>query len=110
MSNYPDVWIFDINRRVYLKDGNGRSFGSPIWREHWKKIDVVGETRVSWLTSCRRKIPKKGGHDICFSLREIEDRAWIHENAHRLAGAVSRCTDIGALREIAHLVGYQERP
>lgn len=39
------VWVFDINRRVYPEGGGiGRS---PIYREHWRKVAVTGQTSRS---------------------------------------------------------------
>ena len=57
-----EFWFFDVNHRVYPKDGNHFS-ASPIWREHWRRREVVGETTRSWLVGSRYsyvKIPKKG--------------------------------------------------
>ncbi len=42
------IWFFDQNRRVYQKDERGHSFGAPIWREHWGRLEIIGETPRSW--------------------------------------------------------------
>jgi hypothetical protein len=38
------VWLYDTNRRIYPEGG-----GSPIWRKHWRRFEIVGETARSWL-------------------------------------------------------------
>lgn len=107
MPSYPDVWIFDENRRIYRKDKGGRPTGGPIWREHWRKLDIVGETRVSWVSSFGKKIPKKGGRGICFSLEEINQQAFVKGNIHKIVDAVRQCNDYATVRAIAELVGYE---
>lgn len=106
-KNYPEMWVFDINRRVYKKDENGRQYGSPIWREHWRPVKIVGETRVSWIDFFGRKYPKKGSHGIAYSQTEIEQAAFINDS-HKIARLVSQCKDYNTLKKIAELVGYAE--
>ncbi len=104
------VWIFSENRRVYRKDGVG---GGPIWREHWRQDKIIGETSRSWIVgqgSWEQKIPKKGPwHGVAFSEKEIDQAAYVHDNRHRISDAVGRLQDYACLREIAELVGYEER-
>lgn len=105
-NTYPDCWVFDGNRRKYrLK--NGYTVGNPIWREHWCKVTIVGETSRSWLTSCRRKIPKAGREGVSFSMEEIERLAFVEENRYWIGDAVSRLKDYGALKSIADLIRYE---
>lgn len=101
------VWVFDINVRKYRKDENGRSFGGPIWREHWRQQEIVGETRRSWITNCGTKIPKSGANGVAFSLEEIEREAFIQENRHRIADGVRGVKDYDLLKKIADLIGYK---
>ena len=98
-----NVWVFDPNRRVYGPDSR-----APIWREHWVKERVIGETRVSWLITPEwrgRKIPKREPLPwaILASEEEIEHRAWIEANAHKLADEVRRCRDYDTLQAVAKL-------
>jgi hypothetical protein len=115
MSDRPNfVWIFDINRRVYAPKELGRlySSGPPIWREHWRKCAITGETKRSWITEWGRKIPKTG-HDprsVCFSEEEIDRMAWIVDNRHRLARYIESITDFDKMKQVAEIVGYQEKP
>lgn len=55
------IWKFDHNRRVYERDAmTGKAIGSPIWRKHWVKYKVEGETSRSWIIECgRTKVSKK---------------------------------------------------
>lgn len=104
------LWEFDDCRRVYRKDASGRSVGSPIWREHWKEVFIVGETRVSWLVGpewCRNqlnradKLPKKSFPGIyAVSDEDLERRSWVVENCHRLSEAVRSCKDYDVLKTI----------
>lgn len=104
--NYPDCWIFNINRRVYADRPNGIPSGAPIWREHWEKVKIVGETKRSWLTSCHRKVPKAGGSGYAFSLETIERAAYVETHKRTIARAVQDCEDYDILRQVAELVGY----
>lgn len=105
-KTYPDCWLFDENRRVYRKDKSGNSYGGPIWREHWRKVEIVGETSRSWLTSCHRKVPKNGSERVCFSKQEITNQEWIHEHKYKIARLVERCHDWQVMKAIADLVGF----
>lgn len=104
------IWKFDQNRRVYPKAAPGRIWpdGGPIWREHWRQVEITGETRVSWLTGWG-KCPKKG-RDVgvwAFTQLEIDEQTYVHDHAYRIADAVKRCQDPNALRTIADIVGYK---
>lgn len=99
------IWLFDRERRVYAQDSSGRSFGAPIWREHWGPYVITGETRVSWVVRGDTKIPKRGGRYIAFSEEEVDQRCWVDENAYRLGLTVGMLKDYALLRQIAELVG-----
>ena len=116
------LWQFDCNRRIYQKDAKGRSFGGPIWREHWRPAEGVGETRVSWIINTPGgglwdsvRVPKKdfrGGkcpRGFLLSEEAIDREAWVHDNASRLGHAVMRCGDYDTLKKIAEMVGYKDQ-
>lgn len=103
---YPDCWVFDENRRTY-RQKNGRSYGGPIWIEHWAKVKIIGETSRSWLTSAGQKIPKAGRSGVSFSMEDIERLAFIEEHSHRIADVVARLRDYDALKSIADLIRYE---
>lgn len=102
------VWVFDINIRKYRKDENGRSFGGPIWREHWRQQEIVGETSRSWITNFGAKILKSGAKGVAFSVEEVEREAFVQENRHLIAAGVRDVKDYGLLKKIADLIGYKE--
>lgn len=108
-TTYPDCWVFDDNRRKYRKK-NGHYYGNPIWREHWVKADIIGETSRSWLTSCGQKIPKRGRNGVSFSMDEIERMSFVEENAYRIGERVGRLRDYETLKAVAELIGYEEVP
>ena len=101
------VWVFDQNRRVYERDKNGRSYGGPIWREHWVLRIVVNETSRSWLLSCGTKVPKKGeARCFVYSEAELDDRCFVNDHAFRIGNDVKYTKDPAKLRAIAEIIGY----
>lgn len=101
------VWFFDINRRIYPKDGGiGRR---PIWREHWRPEKISSETSRSWVTEWDRKIPKKGPlpHGVAICEEEIQRLGFIEEHRWRIAEHVRSVRDYDTLRMIADLCGYK---
>lgn len=103
------VWQFDPNRRVYPRDDNGRAFGGPIWREHWVRLCVIGETSKSWLVGPdwmasqldrAEKVAKKAWPgNLLTSEAEIERAAFV-EQRYRLAERVQKCLDYDTLKTI----------
>ena len=108
-TDYPDVWVFDENRRVYTepKEGTLWTGSNCIWREHWRKVDIVGETSRSWVADNGRTIPKSGGRSISFSEEEIDRAAYVYENKYKIGDAVRDLNDYDLLKQVAALVGYQ---
>lgn len=109
------VWLFNVNRRVYAKrDGHG---GGPIYRHHFEPLEIIGETRVSWLCGpawSPRKVNKKtmetaGGYGLSThvfaSQQEVDDACWIHENKPAIERAVRTCQDAAILRHIDGVLG-----
>jgi hypothetical protein len=114
------IWRFDENRRRYTTVPKG-AFGELIWREHWHKAYVVGETRVSWLVSFSStgpgqiKVSKRDlaagkiAHQWTLTEEGVDDATWVHENAYRIGEAVRRTRDPEKLRRVAAIVGYEPR-
>jgi len=102
----PHVWLFNNNRRIYPPAPPRKLWASsgPIYREHWEKHDVIGQTSRSWITKYAGKIPKLGGHGIAFTEQEVNDDVWIHDNRHLIARAVNENKNAETLREIAKLL------
>jgi hypothetical protein len=116
------IWRFDENRRVYppIKPGRLYSDGPPIWREHWEKLEIRGETSRSWLVGAAerslnfcKKLAKDAFVDgACprgWALSEtmIDELAWVREHGYRLGIAVQHLHDYATLRKIAQLIGYE---
>lgn len=112
------LWVFDQNRRVYAKDANGKSFGGPIWREHWVPTEIIGETSRSWLigpewmkTQLTRadKLAKKSfpGH-YALSEADIDKAAFVRDRS-KLADAIHRCADYDTLKTIEAALAAQTR-
>lgn len=114
------LWMFDENRRVYAKTEN-KFAGRTIWREHWRPMKVVGETRVSWLVGFEgsalplqphmlRKLPKtafKAGacpQGWALSEAHVAELVWAKENTWRLSQEVLRCYDPRVLRAVDELL------
>lgn len=107
---FPDIWYFDVNHRVHRRDANGRAYGGPIWREYWRKLNIISDTTRSWVASNGMKIPKSGAdsRSFAFSLDDIERRAWVEENRHRIADSIRRLDNYEKLMAVADAVGYKE--
>jgi hypothetical protein len=112
MTSKPkEIWFFDVNRRIYPKMTRFRHYSSgPIWREHWVRREIVGETSRSWVTSHDQKIPKNAPLPRGFAWTEadINELAWVKDHAHRISNYVMRCCDSVKLRQIAAIVEYKE--
>lgn len=102
------IWAYDVNRRCYERDGNNRSVGSPIFRKSWVKVEIVGETRVSWLLRNGVKIPKRDTKGFAFSEEELDQICYVHDNSYKIAEVVRRLkyTD---LKKVADIIGYKAK-
>lgn len=117
------IWVFDPNRRVYPKNRTVAS--APIWREHWVKMRIVADTRVSWLYAfsekswSEQKVPKrvftKPYLDLSFG-EQVTRRGFALSNAEigererakalypKVIEAVRRCDDPALVFRIAELL------
>lgn len=113
------IWYFDENRRVYPP---GKGLGGPIWREHWREMFIVGETKQSWIVShspvtgytswkLAKRDFKQGRtpQDWALSQEDIDELAYCHDHARRIGDLVARMKNAEVLREVAALVGYEEK-
>ena len=104
------VWIFDSNYRIY---GSDRS--APIWREHWRQKQIVGETSKSWVVEGypkKLKIPKnpeKPLRNIAWSEKELDQLCWVNEHRYQIVRNVERLP-AAELIKVAELIGYQPLP
>lgn len=112
------VYVFDLNHRVYpeKKDNNAYSGSGPIYREHFVKRQIVGETTRSWLvafegaaadahyaTKHAKKEPRNGLH----TLEQVTEQVYIHDHSYRIQDAIKH-VDYATLRKIAELINYKE--
>lgn len=100
------VWVFEANRRIYVAGQPG-----PVWREHWVRYAVTGETSRSWLLEGGRKVPKKRNELqrgwIAFSESEIDALQWLELHKYRIVRFVEACRDPATLQAIAKLISYE---
>ena len=102
------VLVFDGNRRVYRRNEKGMSCGGPIYREHFRPTEIVGETSRSWVLLGGRKIPKSTLEGI-YTEQQADDTSWVQEHRCRIADAVRFVTDAATMRQIAALAGYSDK-
>jgi len=112
------VYIFDINHRVYPPKGSdGYSHGSPIYREHFQKRQIVGETTQSWIVAFEGSSPdvryatkhkKKEPRNGLYTLEQVEEQVWLHNNRYWVEEAM-RGADYATVKKIAALLNYKER-
>jgi len=118
-----EVWWFDENRRIYPKEGEPgfeRLGSAPIWREHWRKMEIIGENRVSWIVGFaggkveQFKIKKKDLYPrertLAYSEADIDEREWLEKHRHRIAEVVGRIKNPRVLRMIATFIDYKDTP
>lgn len=108
------IWRFDVNRRVYTKE-NGHG---PVWREHWRPMWIIGETRVSWIVGHTAdsamhsgglvKLPKRTDwpQGWATSQAHIDEAAWAHENRYAISQLIFRL-DPEDLKAVADLIAYK---
>lgn len=101
------VYIFDINRRIYERDGKGRSKGGPIYREHFTPYIIKGEDKRSWLVSAPasdyiHRIAKTHFKTAA----EVDDDCWQNDHRVTVANMVLHCRDAVKLRAVAEIMGY----
>lgn len=102
------VFQFDQNLRVYPRNEKGNTLGGPIWREHWRKVKVIGETSRSWIIGYSDvKIPKNKPlpWGICIDEKELDKRAWVNDNAHKISEKM-RKIPFELLATVAEIIGH----
>jgi hypothetical protein len=105
------VWVFDVNNRVYPKKEPGQLSAGPIYRKHWVKREIIGETSRSWLIGPAWgpvKIPKKGARPsaFLFSQDAVDDDVWMHDHRYKIERMILTLSP-EKLRQVATIVGYK---
>jgi hypothetical protein len=107
-----EIWAFQPERRIYPKPAPGQKqsqFAAPIWREHWVKTKIVGQSPRNWIGEYGSKYAKADqGIRWVHTEKEVNDLAWVNDNAHKIAECVRRLKDAQSMREIARILGYSE--
>ena len=105
----PCFYHFDVNRRVYEKDGIKRN--APFYEEHFVKIEIIEETDKEYICQYGRTINKRSmlykidssTRKKVFTEQEKEDDIYVNSKAHSLAELV-RKSDANTLREVERLL------
>ena len=105
----PCFYYFDVNRRVYEKDGIKRN--APFYEEHFVKIEIIEETDKEYICQYGRTINKRSmlykidssTRKKVFTKQEKEDDVYVNSKAHSLAELV-RKSDANTLREVELLL------
>jgi type I restriction-modification system DNA methylase subunit len=108
----PCFYHFDVNRRVYEKDGMKRN--SPYYDEHFVKIEIIEETEKEYICKFGRTINKRSmlykidssTRKKVFTEQEKEDDIYVNSKANSLAELV-RKSDANTLREIEWLLSVK---
>ena len=105
----PCFYHFDVNRRVYEKDGVKTN--SPVYEEHFVKIEIVGENNKEYICQFGRTINKKSmlykidssTRKKVFTEQEKEDDIYVSSKVYKLVELV-RKSDANTLREVERLL------
>lgn len=102
-------YYFDINRRVYVK--NGVKSNASFYEEHFVKINIIDENDKEYIDNFRRTINKRSmlykinntTRVKVFTEQEKEDDIYVNSKSYKLAEMV-RKSDADTLRKIEALL------
>ena len=102
-------YYFDINRRIYEK--NGVKSNSPFYEEHFVKINIIDENDKEYIDIFKKTINKRSmlykinstTRVKVFTEREKEEDVYVNSKSHKLAEMV-RKSDADTLRKIEELL------
>jgi len=111
------IWIYEQEKNVYDKDGK------YLRRGKWVEYTITGENKQSLLVGNSRSIAKKdltktrktnnygymGIHPVAYSQEEVNDSIWMNKHRYKISEAVSNLKSSGLLRQVADLIGYEEK-
>lgn len=109
------LWHFDSNRRVYRPTRAPLSWGGPIYREHWRLVEITGETSRSWITpygKCPKNAASVPGSVFALTDGQVDDDVFAHTHRHRIASRInhglhgSGRVSASMLRQVAAIIGY----
>lgn len=105
----PCFYYFDINNRIYEKDGIKTN--SPIYEKHFIKIEILKETDKEYICQFGRTINKRSmlykinstTRKKVFTEQEKDDDIYVKSKSNTLAELV-RKSDANTLREVERLL------
>ncbi len=107
LSIGSEVYIFDENRRIYRRDEKGNVSGGPIYREYFRKVQILRESPRKWITafnSASKKDPYKTGF---LTLEQVEEQCWDKDNRIDIMHLIqNKSVTTEQLRHIATIIGY----
>ncbi len=104
------VFIFDENRRVYIRNQKGGllSSGGPVYRDHFVQTTITGETPRKWKTAYHREAFKKNPFETGFYTEEqVNQLCWAKEHHPRIRDELLNAT-YDQLQQIAKILNYKE--
>jgi hypothetical protein len=97
-------FIFDENRRVYVKGQSG-----PTFRGHFSPCIIKGETSRSWITTghygVEVKIPKSDPWRLLYTEEMIIEKEWAQTHRHRIQSKIMTAS-VSQLRKTAEILEY----
>lgn len=100
-----EVYVFDGNRRVYDRAPDGRSIGDSIYREHFYKVKIDGETPRKWKAGWHEAFKKNPYETGFYTAEMVEDAVWKKQHAPRIRQIIYTA-NASQLRAIAEILGY----
>ena len=79
------VWLFDENRRVYVKGGH-----SPVYSKHFYQAVIEGETSRSWVVN-GQKFAKNNPMGL-YTDAQKEGKMWANVERYKIVDKVNRCS------------------
>jgi hypothetical protein len=100
--------ILLIGQKVYTFSENTRYYGedrsAPIYEKHFTEHTITGENEKEYLVDKGyRKINKRSNlmdREPYFTLKQKEDRIYIHENKYKISRQIERLNDVDKLKQI----------
>ena len=108
-SVMPCFYHFDVNNRVYEKDGVKTN--APVYERHFIKIGIIEKTKKEYICQFGRTINKRSmlykidgsTHKKVYTEQEKEDDIYVNSKSHKLSDLV-RKADANTLREIERIL------
>lgn len=105
--SFPNLYYFDINRRVYTLDGERKS--SPFHVGYYVPIKIVSETPKEFICEYGTINKKSGLYSIgrnkhrVYTEKERDDDVYVNENRHKIIERL-RSLNADALRMVEDIL------